>query len=70
MDVIELDNNPPVQDSAKDTVSFFLVSNFTIFKDKQYRFTQLIQLSLIISISNRAEKTNSFVDNFFWVYSS
>ena len=34
IDVIELAKSPPVQDSAKDKVSFFLVSNFKIFKDK------------------------------------
>ena len=33
--MIELDNSPPVHDSAKDTVSPLLVSNFTIFKDKE-----------------------------------
>ena len=31
IEVIELESNPPVQDSAKEIFSFFLVNNLTIF---------------------------------------
>ena len=36
IEVIELESNPPVQDSAKDILSFFLTNSLTTFFDNLF----------------------------------